>query len=788
MVYLFGKVALEMKIVVASIMLSAVIVVGSVAQEYAKWGLPEGAKLRIGKGNAIELEYLPDGSKLAVATTIGVWFYDTATLRESSFIPVRSGKVAGIAFSPDGGTLTAGNGRGIHLWAVDSGEKLGKFPGSHNVRSVTFDPAGNAIASGHSDGTVAVWDAGTGEQLHKFAGHTSWVNSVAFSPDGITLASGCRKRMIRLWDLNTGRCLRVLNGHTHVISSLAFNRDGATLASGSWDHTVRLWNAKTGEHLRTLRGHEADVYSITFSPDGNTLASSGSYWNIILWDVHTGEVRQKFTWEWGGIISVRFSPDGRTLAAAYSGSSVRLWDVRTGTVVGVLSGHRRDVRSLALSPNGRMVAASTRREAQLWNTETGELLHTLTKAGCEAGNMAFSPDGSVVASGSSEATRLWDVETGELQLRTWGHGATSLAFSPDGSIFATGGLRGTLELWDAGTGEHLRTFHTYRPKPKPTPGRNRDARNHVRSDTDRLEPVDSVAFSPDGDTLAGGGFDLKVRLWNPKTGELKQTLSGHSHWVRDVAFTRDGNRLASASVDRTVRFWDVKTGELQQTIHGLGEFNGVLALSPDGNTLAVGGTRITVLAREAGLWKHRHKIIGHADAITSLAFSSDGETLGSASEDGTVLIWDHDAAPSAALSAVGLDPSWVTSPPLGHVLEYSLVIKSDGDVAGFEATVLFDPTALRYVNSGIGSYFHYPGSELAMEPAIEEGRVTLRATRHDGAGRGAGTLAELSFEVLAVKDSSVKLLDVSLVDRAWNRTYPRIEDGRVVEPPPRHGM
>ena len=559
---------IEMKMLVVSLILFAVLSVDGVAREYARWGLPEGAKLRIGKGNAIELEYLPDGSQLAVATTIGVWFYDTATLRESSFIPVRSGQVAGMAFSPDGRALAAGNGRGIHLWAVDSGEKLGRFPGSHNVKSITYNPAGNAIASGHSDGTVAVWDAGTGEQLHKFAGHTSWVNSVAFSPDGKTLASGCMDHMIRLWNVNTGRRLRVLGGHTKDISSLAFNRDGITLASGSWDRTVRLWNAKTGEHLRTLRGHEADVYSITFSPDGNTLASSGGYWNIILWDVHTGEVRQKFTWEWGGIISVRFSPDGRTLAAAYSGSSVRLWDVHTGTVVGVLSGHRRDVRSLALSPNGRMVAASTRREAQLWNTETGELLHTLTKLGREAGSMVFSPDGSVVACGSSTGTRLWDVETGELQLRTWGHGATSIVFSPDGRIFATGGLRGTVELRNAGTGEHLRTFYAYRPKP--SPGRNRDARKHTRSVPDRLAAVESVAFSPDGDMLAVGGLGLKVRLWNPKTGKLKQTLAGDSHWVRDVAFTRDGKRLASASVDETVRLWDVKTGELQQTIDGIG--------------------------------------------------------------------------------------------------------------------------------------------------------------------------------------------------------------------------
>ena len=507
---------------------------------------------------------------------------------------------------------------------------------------------------------------------------------------------------------------------------------------------------------------------------------------ILLWDVNTGEVRQKFTRKRGGITSVRSSPDGKILAASYSGGPVRLWDVNAGAVVGALFDHRRDVRSLALSPNGRMLATSTRREAQLWNAETGELLHTLTKVGREAGSVAFSPDGRVVACGSSTGTSLWDVETGKLQLRAWGHGtATSLAFSPDGKIFATGGLFGTVELWDAGTGEHLRTFHAYRPKPKPSPGRNRDARKHARSVDDQMELVESVAFSPDGDTLAGGGFDLKVRLWNAKTGELKQTLAGHSHWVWRVAFTRDGNGLASGAVDGTVRFWDVKTGEHRQSLDGLGGFIRSMALSPDGNTLAVGDAHISFLTREAGVWKHRRKIVGHADAITSLAFSSDGETLGSASEDGTVLMWYHDAVPPVASSTIRIEPSWVTSPPLGHMLDFSLVIESGENVAGFEATVIFDPTALRYVDSSVDTYYRAfsRGPVHVFDPVVEEDRFTIRAKALDRVGKGWSTLATLRFEVLAAKTSSVKLMDVSLVDRDWNRTYPRVQDGRVVVPP-----
>ena len=278
---------------------------------------------------------------------------------------------------------------------------------------------------------------------------------------------------------------------------------------------------------------------------------------------------------------------------------------------------------------------------------------------------------------------------------------------------------------------------------------------------------------------------MKVRLWNAKTGELKQTLAGHSHWVWHVAFTRDGNGLASGSVDRTVRFWDVKTGEHQQTLDGFGGFIRSMAISPEGNTLAVGDTHITFLTREAGVWKHRRKIVGHTGGITSLAFSSDGETLGSASEDGTVLMWHHDAAPPAAISTVRIKPSWVTSPPLGHMLEFSIVIESGENVAGFEATVILDPTALRYVDSRVDTYYRAfsQGPVHVFDPVVEEDRFTIRAKALDGVGKGWSTLATLRFEVLAAKISSVKLLDVSLMGPDGKRTYPRVEDGRVVEPP-----
>ena len=232
----FGKIVIDMKIVAASVILSLVLAVNGVAQEYATWGLPEGARMRIGRGAMKQAAYSPDGSRLAVASSTGIWLYDTETLTELALLADHTGSVTCVAYSPDGGML----------------------------------------ASGSADMTVRVRDAKTGEQKYPPLQHTRAVKSVQFSPDGATLASASYNQ-VQIWDANTGAKKRTLTGHTHTVNSVAFNPDGSVLVTGSKDGTMRVWNVGTADCLRTIRGGY-DAYSLAISPDGKTslLVSSPS--------------------------------------------------------------------------------------------------------------------------------------------------------------------------------------------------------------------------------------------------------------------------------------------------------------------------------------------------------------------------------------------------------------------------------------------------------------------------------------------------------------------------------
>jgi WD40 repeat protein len=108
------------------------------------------------------------------------------------------------------------------------------------------------------------------------------------------------------------------------------------------------------------------------------------------------------------------------------------------------------------------------------------------------------------------------------------------------------------------------------------------------------DPVLSVAFSPDGATLASGWHDNTVQLWQVSDGTLLYTLEGHTAYVSSVAFSPDGATLASGSYDGTVRLWRVYDGTLLRTLEGHTSGVSSVAFSPDGVTLASGSVDQTV--------------------------------------------------------------------------------------------------------------------------------------------------------------------------------------------------
>lgn len=172
----------------------------------------------------------------------------------------------------------------------------------------------------------------------------------------------------------------------------------------------------------------------------------------------------------------------------------------------------------------------------------------------------------------------------------------------------------------------------------------------------RDDLVLSLAFSPDSRTLAAGrgertdfrssaarsGYGV-VRLWDVASGQqLEELLMGDDDLVGSLAFSPDGRTLAAGSEDGTVRLWETASGDQQNELPtGTDKLVGSLAFSPDGRSLAATGDN-----RAATLWdlasgqRRRVPLTTQTSKVVSLAFSPDGRTVASGGDDGMVRLWD----------------------------------------------------------------------------------------------------------------------------------------------------
>ena len=640
----------------------------------ALWNLPDGARLRLGKGTAGVLEYSPDGKTLAVGGGAGVWLYDAETGAETGFLQGRKGSVISIDYAPDSKTiLIVSTDKTARIWDAETGELLQTLKDNFIYGSylAAFAPDGKTAAVG-ADGGIYIWDIETGDCIHRFEGgmgsrRAVKINAFTYSPDGKLIANE-NDREIHIWDAQTGDPLRILEKYVHE-SVVVFSPDGKSLATGFSrgykDWPLNVYNSETGELIRSIKAHTYMITAVMYSPDGSLLVSGAKDKTIKIWDAETGALRTMIGGGENVVTQTAYSPDGKTLVQIVKAADtlrqkhqtrIRIWDAETGALLHAFDGPDTFTASLTFSPNGDSFAFAVPRAHAIWvcGALDGKLLHTIRDPKFGVSMVKYSPDGKILASGNTAgALQLWNPDNG-VHIRTFrGHAdpIRFIAFSRDGRIIATGGERdGAVHLWNINAGEKLHTLQGHAANAVPA-GFSMDGKRLVTFSEDnvlRVWSVDSGAqshsfgegeapvwaydYSPERKEIAlaykGSGG---VSLWSVEKGAVVQTLEGHTEQIESLTYSPDGRWLVSAGGDNAARIWDLDAGRALHTLIGQDHWAQDISFFPNNDTIATRGADSLVSLWSVKTGEFLRAVPENAGRIYAMAMAPDGETFASLS-------------------------------------------------------------------------------------------------------------------------------------------------------------
>ncbi|MCM3871964.1 MAG: hypothetical protein ND895_14870, partial [Pyrinomonadaceae bacterium] len=590
-------------------------------------------------------------------------------------------------------------------------------------------PDGNQLAFVLSGGTespqVKFWDLATGRESRSVNLPDKDFDSVelGFTPDGRLLLAGIVDKRLRLWDLSVKGNERDLTPTTTDFGGfIKFSRDGRLLALAE-GYTVKLWDLATLRELPALNAPQGSLSAsqarifANFTDDGKRVATGGFGTPTILWETETAKQLVKLSGRTNMAYEVAFSADGTQLS---SGGRTR-WDLRTGRGTRLVAAPSDSVFGLP-SPDGKSLAIYMMNSNALTILEvpSGRQLQRLVPAssGSVINRVNFSPDGTMVLisygpdpeqhhqpnSGlvdSENQLKIWDVKSGrELRSIALGVGGSSKAgFSPDGRTLGTLGSMGQISLWDTGSGSRIRDL-TSSPlanlgafgnpgamtpgsikSGKINPGAIRSAQMAMPNMADMSammtnmmgamsagtmgQTVTSLAFSPDGRTLATGGvetksnFDMAAMMsgaMNPGKKQKNQPPPNPQDFMKNMKVETSGQ----------VRLWDVASGTQIGDLKGHGKGVTEVAFSKDGRLLASGSTDNTIRIWDLATKRELRTLIGHTSNIESIDFSPDARLLASATDDGGTFLWDVNTG-EHLLTLISLDDGgeWMVVTPQG---------------------------------------------------------------------------------------------------------------------------
>ncbi len=658
---------------------------------------------------------------------------------------------------PSGAIRVVESASGTQWARIERKQQGGGAPGVPNRPFLT--EKGTFVLALEGDDQLSVWEARSGR---KVAGHRAGTFALSADERHIAILSDDTLVLAPL----VGAAGVSLAAGENLPDAFAFSPNGALFAIRLGTGETQVWSTETNKRLRSLT-QKAGFGPLAFSPDGTRLATAGDD-GIVVWRLADGSVAARIFGPMDSANKVAFHPGGAYIAVTYGERNwVAVWHLTSGREA-FRAEHDTWVDGVAFSDDGRYLATVKAGDLRVWEWTENVEVARISQRNLGTAVRFFAQGARLVTEGNTTMPRMWSLRIPVIR-RPLGPSTQytrDAAFSPDGAWVAAGGGDGVVRVIELKTGSTL-------PAPPDhssfcgSPDASHDVGVLFAPDGRHLatacgfaayvwdtrtwalvshfpdgQPVQRLAFSPDGHLLATGGNRGYASVFSVVDGTRVARIPV-DEVALDIRFSADGRYLTVGSGGTTERgraiVWSRQINRVVREIEHAGMVHSA-ALSADGR-LALTGSSDGVAKLTDVEMGTTVATVRHQQNVEAVAFSPDGSRFATGSADGTARIWTvpdagevRELRHNASIGAIAFSPDGKYLATAGYDHQVRVwSIAAGNEVArerydGSLTSVAFSPGDGSYI-AAVGHYYKHPGSVWMWRTQDLQEEACRRLTR-----------------------------------------------------------